>query len=171
MPAAPIPPAQAQNIVAYLRSLGAPAAASSGSGNAAAGQALFASKGCVGCHRVLGTGSRVGPDLSEIGSFRKAPELERSILDPDADIEPDNRTFHATTRDGATITGRVINEDGFGFQVLDNKEHLISLDKSSLREYSFAKTSGMPSFKGKLSQQELADLVSYLTTLKRMDSK
>jgi hypothetical protein len=29
----------------------------------------------------------------------------------------------------------------------------------------------MPSFKGKLSQQELADLVSYLTTLKRMDSK
>jgi putative heme-binding domain-containing protein len=168
MPPASIPPQQALNIVAYLRSL-APSAAVPG--DPAKGQALFASKGCVGCHRVLGTGSRVGPDLSEIGSFRKPAELEQSILDPDAAIEPDNRTFKAVTKDGTTITGRVINEDGFTFQVIDSKERLLSLNKTDLKEYSFAKNSGMPSFKDRLSPEELTDLVAYLNSLKRMDSK
>ena len=168
MPPAPIPRAQALAIVAYLRSLGAPTATS---GDIAHGRELFSSKGCAGCHRILGTGSRTGPDLSEIGSFRKPAELERSILDPDAEIQPDNRTFKAVTRDGKNITGRVINEDGFTFEIIDSHEHLVSLDKASLKEYSFADKSGMPSYKGRLSAQELTDIVSYLTSLKRMDSK
>jgi putative heme-binding domain-containing protein len=169
MPPNTIPPAQAQTIVAYLRSLGAPAAA--GGGDVTRGRELFASKGCAGCHRVLGTGSKTGPDLSEIGSFRRPPDLTQSILDPDADIQPENRTFKAVTRDGTTIAGRVINEDGFSFQVLDSHEHLLSVDKAGLREYSFSDKSDMPSYKDKLSTQEVADLVSYLTSLKRMDSK
>jgi len=167
MPPANMGRPQALTIVAYLRSLAPMGAA----GNTAHGQALFASKGCAGCHRVLGTGSRVGPDLSEIGSFRKPPEIEQSILDPDASIEPDNRTFKAVTKDGTTITGRVINEDGFTLQVLDSKERLLSLNKADLKESSYATTSGMPSFKGKLTPEELTDLVAYLTSLKRMDSK
>jgi putative heme-binding domain-containing protein len=169
MPPASIPAQQAMSIVAYLRSLGAPAASSLG--DVSRGHELFLSKGCTGCHRVLGTGSRVGPDLSEIGSFRRPAELETSLLDPDADIQPDNRTFKAVTRDGSTITGRVINEDGFTLQVLDTKERLLSLNKADLKEYSFAKNSGMPSYKDKLSKEEIADVVAYLTSLKRMDSK
>jgi putative heme-binding domain-containing protein len=169
MPPAPIPRAQALAIVAYLRSLGAPSVSSGG--DVMRGHELFAGKGCAGCHRILGTGSRTGPDLSEIGSFRKPAELEQSILDPDADIQPDNRAFKAVTRDGKAITGRVINEDGFTFQIIDSHEHLVSLEKASLKEYSFSDKSGMPSYKGRLSTQEVADLVSYLTSLKRVDSK
>ena len=169
MPPNTIPRPQAMTIVAYLRSLGVPAVAAGG--DIARGHALFASKGCAGCHRVLGTGSRAGPDLSEIGSFRKAADLQQSILEPDADIQPDNRTFKAVTRDGKNITGRVINEDGFTFQILDSREHLQSIDKSSLKEYSYADKSGMPSYKGRLTDQELADIVTYLSSLKRMDSK
>lgn len=171
MPPANLAPLQAASIVAYLRSLAAPAAGSANGGDPARGKELFAAKGCAGCHRILGTGSRVGPDLSEIGSFRRAPELQQSILDPDADVQPDNRTFKAVTRDGASITGRVINEDAFTLQVLDSRERLLSLNKADLREYSFAKGSAMPSYKDKLTTQELADLVSYLASLKRMDSK
>ncbi|HWE51684.1 MAG TPA: c-type cytochrome [Bryobacteraceae bacterium] len=169
MPPNTIPRPQALTIVAYLRSLGAPSIAAGG--DVSRGHALFAGKGCAGCHRVLGTGSRTGPDLSEIGSFRKAAELQQSILEPDADIQPDNRTFKAVTRDGKNITGRVINEDGFTLQVLDSHEHLLSLEKSGLKEYSYSDKSGMPSYKGRLSDQELADLVTYLSSLKRMDSK
>src|SRR5580704_13614559 len=69
MPPANIPREQALNIVAYLRSLAAPTTFQGG--DATRGRELFAANGCVNCHRILGVGSRVGPDLSEIGSFRK----------------------------------------------------------------------------------------------------
>lgn len=161
--------AQAAGIVAYLRSMAPPSGAASG--DLANGKSLFASKGCEGCHRILGTGSRVGPDLSEIGSFRKAADIAESITDPDASIEADNRTFHATTKAGAQITGRVIDEDGFGMRIIDSKGQLEALNKADLRDYSFSAKSGMPSFKDRLSPKELSDLVAYLSSLKRMDAK
>jgi putative heme-binding domain-containing protein len=169
MPPFNIPRGQATVIVAYLRSLGESAAYAGG--DATRGHDLFASKGCTGCHRVLGTGSRVGPDLSEIGSYRKPGQLEQSMLDPDAEIQPDNRTFKAVTRDGTAITGRVINEDPFFLQIIDSHGRLIQLEIANLKEYSFSDKSGMPSFKGKLTTQEIADLVTYLISLKRMDLK
>lgn len=167
MPPANMPREQAALIVAYLRSL-APAA---GAGDPTRGKELFASKGCQGCHRVLGVGPRTGPDLSEIGSVRRAPNLRESILDPDAEIQPENRTFSATLKDGTKITGHVIDEDGFAFQVLDSREKLVSIDKANVREFAFGDHSPMPSYKDKLTPEELNDLVSYLISLKRMDSK
>ena len=169
MPPTNLPRDLASNIVAYLRSLVVPTVFNGG--DAKRGHDLFTSKGCTNCHRVLGTGSRTGPDLSEIGSMRKPKELDESILDPDADIKPNNRTFKAVTRDGTTITGRVINRDTFTFQVIDSKERLLMLEKAELREFSFSDKSAMPSFKDKLAPAERADLVTYLMSLKRMDSK
>jgi len=159
----------ASNIVAYLRSLVVPTVFNGG--DAGRGHNLFMSRGCTNCHRVLGTGSRIAPDLSEIGSMRKPKELEQSILDPDLEIKPNNRTFHAVTGDGTAITGRVINRDSFSFQVIDSKGRLLMLEKAELREFSFSDKSAMPSFKGRLEPAEVADLVTYLMSLKRMDSK
>jgi putative heme-binding domain-containing protein len=169
MPPSNLQREQASNIVAYLRSLVVPTVFNGG--DARRGHELFTSKGCANCHRVLGAGSRTSPDLSEIGSLRKPKDLEQSILDPDAEIKPNNRTFRAVTREGATITGRVINRDSFTFQVIDSKERLLMLEKADLREFSFSDKSAMPPFKGKLAQTEVADLVTYLMSLKRMDSK
>ena len=168
MPPASIAPPQAMNIVAYLRSL---APTTSATGDTAHGKALFASKGCASCHRVLGTGSRTGPDLTEIGSYRRVAELETSLTDPSAEILAENRTFKATAKDGSTITGRVINEDAFTLAILDSRERLISVERADLRDPSYSKTSAMPSFKDRLTSQELADLVTYLSSLKRIDAK
>jgi putative heme-binding domain-containing protein len=164
---------EAFNVVLYLRQMAAMTAdASSGNGVAARGKTLFEGKGaCTGCHRVKGSGSRVGPDLSEIGSLRRGVELERSILDPNAEVLAQNRYFRVTTKDGATITGRLLNEDTFSVQLLDSKEHLLNLQKSSLREAGFVEKSPMPSYKDKLSPQELADIVSYLVSLKGFDAE
>jgi putative heme-binding domain-containing protein len=165
----PMPPAnlsdqQAHQIVAYLRSLGAPEAASKA--DLAHGKSLFESKGCLNCHRVRGHGSRVGPDLSNIGARRKAAEIERSIVDPNAEILPENRYVHVVTRDGAAITGRILNEDTYSLQLIDGQEKLVSLQKADLREFEFLKDSPMPSFRDKLSGNELSDLVGYLVSLK-----
>jgi putative heme-binding domain-containing protein len=169
MPPSNLPRELASNIVAYLRSLVVPVVFNGG--DAKRGHDLFTSNGCTNCHRVLGTGSRTAPDLTEIGSVRKPRELEQSILDPDAEIKPNNRTFKAVTRDGTTITGRVINRDTFSFEVIDSKERLLVLEKAELREFSFSDKSAMPVFQDKLTPAEVADLVTYLMSLKRMDSK
>ena len=158
---------QAQAIVGYLHSLATSGRSASASGDAARGKAIFEGKGnCTSCHRVKGVGSRVGPDLSDIAALRRSAELERSVLDPDAEVLPQNRSYRAVTKTGETVTGRLLNIDTFTVQILDSKERLLSLQRSDLRESGFVDHSPMPSYRDKLSAQELADVVAYLTSLK-----
>src|SRR2546426_4597235 len=53
-------------ILAYLRTLAAPAPTDPPRGNAENGQRLFRVQ-CSSCHRVNGQGGRLGPDLSRVG--------------------------------------------------------------------------------------------------------
>jgi hypothetical protein len=73
---------------------------------------------------VKGSGSRLGPDLSEIGRLRHSTDIEQSIVDPDSFILPSNRFVRLVTRDGATVSGRLLNQDAFTVQLLDSKEQL-----------------------------------------------
>ena len=167
MPATNMPEAQAEQIVSYLKSVAATKRSVSGTGNLERGKALFAGTGaCVTCHRVDGIGSRLGPDLSSIGQLRRAVELETSVLDPGKEILATNRTYRVVLKDGSAVTGRLLNLDSFTVQMLDSKEQLRSFEKSNLRDYGVVDTSPMPSYKGKLNAQELADVVSYLVSLK-----
>jgi putative heme-binding domain-containing protein len=158
---------QAGTIVAYLRSLAESPKGSVIPGDARRGRSIFEGKGqCLTCHSVAGAGSRVAPSLTEIGATRRAVELQRSIVEPSAEIRTDNRSVRAVTRLGATITGRLLNQDTFTLQLIDSTGRLLLLEKSNLREYTVPNDSPMPSYQGKLDTQELADLVSYLTSLR-----
>jgi quinoprotein glucose dehydrogenase len=131
------------------------------------GEAIFRGEGaCQNCHRVQGRGSRLGPDLSDIGLQRTVDELRRSILEPNADILPRNRFYRVVTKDGDAMTGRLLNHDTLTVQLMSPKEKLVSFRKSDLREYGFQKDSPMPSYEGKLAPGELAGLIAYLATLK-----
>ena len=90
-------------------------------------------------------------------------------MDPDAEILPQNRTFRAVTKEGATITGTLLNEDKYAVQVLDSTGRLVSLRRANLKESGVLEKSPMPSYKDKLSKSELADLVSYLVSLKGVE--
>jgi len=158
---------QAYMIVAYLHFLAESGSKNTSTGDAARGKVVFEGKGgCLACHRVMGRGSRLGPDLSEIGSLRRSVDLETSILNPDAAVAASNRFVRVVTNTGATITGRLLNQDTFGVALIDPQENLRSFDKSDLREFTFLDHSPMPSFRGKLTDENLSDLVSYLTTLR-----
>ena len=173
MPPANIPEFQARYIVAYLRSQADEFVHNSTSaGDISRGKAISEGKGgCLACHRVRDKGSRAGPDLSEIGAYRRSGELERSILEPDAEILPSNRTVRAITSDGAAITGRLLNQDTFSIQLIASDERLISLSKSTLREWSFLEKSPMPSYREKLNAEEMTDLTKYLVSLKGSRNK
>jgi putative heme-binding domain-containing protein len=166
MPATGFSPEQAARVVAYLRSVAASKRGGSVVGDVARGQALFDGKGsCTTCHRVGVTGSRVGPDLSGIGLVRRAAELEQALVDPGADVQVTNRTYRVVAKDGTVTTGRLLNLDSFSVQLLDTKERLQSFLKSDLRDHGFA-PSPMPSYRTRLNAQEIADVVTYLASLK-----
>ena len=182
---------QAGMIVAYLKSFAGGAIANTANvpalGDAGRGKQIFeSSKGnCLSCHRVGENGSRIGPDLSSAGlprpplsrfvgfSAPPAPptpatviaQLQRDLLDPEAEIAPSNRMFRAIIKDGSAITGRLLNLDVFTVQLLDSKERLVTLQRSELREFGPVK-SAMPSYRDKLTPQELSDLLAYLFSLK-----
>jgi putative heme-binding domain-containing protein len=135
-------------------------------GDVARGQSIVEGKGnCLSCHRIKTTGSRYGPDLSEIGA-RQPAQLMTSLLDPDAEILPANRPYRVVLKDGTTVDGRLLNQDSFTVQLIDTKENLRGFQKSDLRSFTFIEKSPMPSYKGRLNDQELADVVAYLSSMK-----
>jgi len=167
MPASDMSVVQAEQIVGYLRSVAATKRSVSAVGNLERGKTVFEGKGaCATCHRVFGAGARLGPDLSNVGQLRRAVELETSLVEPGKEIFYTNRTYRVVTKSGQTITGRLLNLDSFTVLMLDGKEQLRSFDKSTLRDFGIVDTSPMPSYKDTLNAQELADVVSYLVSLK-----
>jgi putative heme-binding domain-containing protein len=171
IPDTPMPPTprvtdeQASMVVAWLRSLGEREEGMSG--DPVLGLNLFSGRGnCMDCHMVNGEGSVLGPDLSSIALIRSSVELESSLIEPDVVVQPGNRFFTVQFKNGEVITGRLLNHDAFTIQLLDSDEHLRSLDKSELQTWGFT-TPGMPSLAGDFSNQEIADLVAYLASLRR----
>jgi len=155
---------EAGMIVAYLRSVAAGDDVVVPAGDRDRGKTLFDGKGkCATCH---GDRSRMAPSLSDVGALRRPLELERSILDPSADLQPNFRFVRAVTKDGVVVTGRLLNQSTFSVQILDSAEQLRAFDKSGLREFAIVKTSPMPSSRGVLDAQEVADIVSYLSGLR-----
>jgi putative heme-binding domain-containing protein len=178
MPSNNLPARDVNGIVAYLRSLASGGAAveisntairnaeSALPGDAGRGKLIVEGKGrCLTCHSVGGEGGRLGPDLSGIG-IRKRSDLQTSLVDPAAEIRTENRTVRLVTRDGATVTGRLLNHDSFTVQLIDSKEQLRSFQKSGLREFTFLKTSPMPSYRETLTADEITDVVKYLSSMR-----
>jgi putative heme-binding domain-containing protein len=167
MPPGTFTESQALAIVAYLRSMAASSNVATARGDPARGREIFEGKGrCLNCHRVRTTGSRVGPDLTDIGMLRRTVELQSSLVDPDAEVLEANRYYRVVTKDGQTVTGRLLNEDTFSVQLLDTTEKLRSFKITDLREHAFLPKSPMPSYKDKLTSAELSDVIGYLTSLK-----
>jgi len=183
---------QALTVVAYLRSMVGVTPASStaaatgrGSGligDAASGKALFDGKGgCATCHAINGAGGTTGPDLGPAppraggpgggrgGGRGAAPlnaaGLERAIVEPDADVAAQYRVFQVVTKSGQTVRGSLLNQDTFSIQLRDQAGDLRAFQKTDLKEHGF-QPSPMPSYRGRLAPQEVADVVAYLISLR-----
>ncbi len=169
--------------ISALGALGVLLFAQEPAGDAARGKAIYEGKGnCQSCHRINGAGGRLGPDLSDIGVPRggrgggggkqtTAPTLNldalsTSIIDPDAEVALGNRLVRVATKDGKTVTGRLLNHDNFTVQLIDPDGKLRSYQKSDLKESTVLTKGLMPSYKDRLTSQEVADVVAYLSTLK-----
>ena len=156
-------------VMAYLRNLNAVAPPESPIGNVDHGQQLFTAN-CTSCHRVGGKGGRLGPDLTRIGTARSRAALVREIRTPAEVIAPAYEAVTVVTKDGQKIRGAKKNEDVFSIQVMDTRERLQGYLKSNLQDVVYDKASLMPVYTAqRLSDNDLNDLIGYLTTLRGAD--
>jgi len=140
-------------------------------GDASRGQALVASSGCFDCHRIGDRGSRLGPDLTDIGGRRTPERLQRALIAPDEEVAFDTRFVRLVTKDGTAVTGRLLNQDAISVQMMTPKDELKTYMRANLREYAVLDKGLMPSVEGKLSPQQIADVVAYLSSLKPAESR
>ncbi|MEP7365998.1 MAG: c-type cytochrome [Acidobacteriota bacterium] len=154
-------------MVAFVRTLFAPAAIEQLPGDPNAGKAVFESKGrCAQCHAVGPHGASIGPDLTSIGNRFSANYLKQSLLKPDADVAILYRAIRITTNSGAQFSGIRLNEDDISIQLRDTTNTLRSFLKSNLREIRRDKPALMPAYGSLLTAAELDNVVAYLSTLR-----
>jgi putative heme-binding domain-containing protein len=135
-------------------------------GDASRGQQLFfGSAGCSSCHGVNGGGSRLSPDLATIGAQRTLASLETALLDPRKEVREGQRFMQVTTKAGATVAGKLMNQDTHSVQLMNTDEKLVSYRKDELSAFAIIPTP-MPSALDVLSADQVADLVAYMISLK-----
>ena len=140
-------------------------------GDPALGRGLYAKHNCASCHTLktdgVFVGGYMGPDLSSIGLKRNAAHLRESIVDPAASLPDGFKPVKVVAKSGRTWNGRIVEEDTFVLVLRDfaganhvlTKQDLASVERN-------AKSSPMPSYKGKLTAEELDNLIAYLASLK-----
>jgi putative heme-binding domain-containing protein len=169
--------AQIQQIVDYLLTLQHKDSAAI-TGDPAKGKEVYDASGCASCHIIAGQGGDAGPELTTVGSLRGAGYLRNAVLYPGTDL-PQAHVFletgglldylfiHLVTKEGKAYDGTRVVEDSFRIVIEDATGNFLSFRKVDLRELD--KDPGksvMPSVRGKLSEEQVNDLVAYLASLK-----
>jgi cytochrome c oxidase cbb3-type subunit 3 len=171
-------PSELRQVALYVRSL-APAGPDDAevlSGNPSQGRALFDSEGCARCHTVGGFGTARGPDLTTVGARRGASHLREALLDPGASLPRgltamprdfvDYLVVRVVDSDGEQHRGMRMNEDTYSIQIKDARGVVRSFYKPDLlelrREFD---RSLMQSYRDRLTEEQIDDIVAYLATL------
>ena len=108
----------------------------------------------------------MGPDLSAIGMSRSRQHLRQAILEPNTDVRPRYWVVSATGADGKSYEGFLMNEDTYSVQFIDMAGQVHSMQKSEFKAYKIDKTSKMPSYQARLSNEQVDQLVEYLSSLR-----
>ncbi len=120
--------------------------------------------GCFKCHQMEGRGNVLAPDLSDIGSRAKTPQvLIESIIKPSAVITEGFAQQQVVTTDGKVFSGAVLEETGRSLKLVSSEGKLTTILKAEIEERIGTKISPMPAGFGKMmTAQQVADLTAWL---------
>jgi putative heme-binding domain-containing protein len=165
MPPSPLPEPQIRQLMAFVRSLSAPAIETTVAGDPAAGRRIFFGKGgCSTCHAIRGEGGRLGPDLSDAGVSRTLGQLRESLLDPGKRIAEGFQGVSIITHDGRSLEGVARNWDNYSVQMLDRAGQLHLFDRRDLVKFVLLPGSLMPAgLTQRLSADEIEALLAFLS--------
>jgi putative membrane-bound dehydrogenase-like protein len=133
-------------------------------GNVAQGKALAAM--CQTCHAINGQGGQIGPNLSGAGAMG-LEGVVRNIMDPNAAMEAAYRVFRLELITGEVLDGFYLSEDAKAYVIRQPGGEELRVAKDKVRAARYLRRSLMPEgLLDALSDQQVADLLAYLMTLK-----
>lgn len=133
-------------------------------GNAQAGKPLAAL--CLACHQIGSTGGQIGPNLSGAGAMGLEAVL-RNILTPNAAMEPGYRIFRVEMKNGDLTDAFFVSEDAEAYIIRQPGFPDRRVPKKDVRSTRYIRRSLMPEgLLDALTDQQAADLLAYLMTLK-----
>lgn len=122
---------------------------------------------CIKCHRLQGSGQSIGPDLDGIARKRTRQQLLDSVLNPSKEIDVKFASHKVLTSAGDVVTGLKVRstQDEVIVRSADGKNHIIPTDQIEISKPTTV--SLMPTgLAAGMTASELADLVSFLSSLK-----
>jgi putative heme-binding domain-containing protein len=139
-------------------------------GDVARGKELFFKAGglqCVNCHRINGTGSTLGPELSQVGKKYDRAQLLAKLLEPSKNIDPKYVPYVAQTADGQVHTGLLVEKTPAVVVLKTAADKEVRLDAKQVEALAPQAKSLMPEFQLRdLTAAQAADLLEYLASLK-----
>ncbi len=136
-------------------------------GDAGRGRLLFKQQSCINCHTFANGQQPKGPHLVDIGKRYKRAELIESILLPSKKIAQGFDTWAFATDDGKVHTGFVVLESAETVTLRDATGVSRELNQDNVEDRVKQEVSMMPQgIVGNLSPEQLADLISYLESLR-----
>ena len=139
-------------------------------GDTARGREIFSDPqgvACVRCHAGDHQGGDVGPSLATIGTQQTRQQLAESILYPNKAVRDGYQQEIVVTVDDDLVSGAVKVDTTVELILQDAAGNKHRFRKSEIKERRASTLSLMPEglYAG-LSQQQFADLVSFLESLK-----
>lgn len=118
---------------------------------------------CIACHRFRDQGASIAPNLDGIAA-RGLERLAEDIIDPSRNVDGAFRQTIVETNDGRTIGGLNLRESAAALTLTDISGADVNLPRESVKTITTSPLSLMPAaFDTLLSEQEFADLITYLT--------
>ena len=134
-------------------------------GDAHRGQTIY-QRACVVCHRAAGQGMEVGPDLVTVKNKGRATLLT-AILDPNKEVAAQYMSFLVQTRAGESYLGIIAEDTASQLTLRMPGGTSKTIVRADVVGSSSEGRSLMPEgLEGGLSTQDMADLLTFIETLK-----
>jgi putative heme-binding domain-containing protein len=119
-------------------------------------------KHCAVCHQISKKGTKVGPELDGVG-IRGVERLLEDILDPNRNVDQAFRSTTLNLKDGRTVTGLLLREEGAVLVLADTQGKEVRVDKALVEERFVSQLSPMPAnLVDQIPEADFYDLLAYL---------
>ena len=121
----------------------------------------LARKTCFVCHKLLGEGAEVGPDLTGVGRS-SLDALLSNVIDPNQVVGHGYENVLVETKDGRSLSGRLVEDTPTHIKLLSAgpKEEVIA--KSDIETRRVSELSVMPEGLEQMPDNDFRNLILYV---------